>query len=81
MSAQVYVLLGDGESPHLLKWARALAQLPRFELWACSSRGFLTAFDEVLPARRRLALNTRPVAADRDVGLGRRYSEIGRAHV
>ena len=32
------VLWGDGESPHLLKWARALA--PRVELWAASSRGF-----------------------------------------
>ena len=30
------VLLGDGESPHLLKWARALA--PRVELWVASSR-------------------------------------------
>ena len=32
------VLLGDGDSPHLLKWARALA--PQVELWAASSRGF-----------------------------------------
>ncbi len=69
MSPQVYVLLGDGESPHLLKWARALAQLPRFELWACSSRGFLTGFDEVLPAKRRLALNTRPDAAGGNLAL------------
>ena len=29
------VLLGDGDSPHLLKWARALA--PQVELWAASS--------------------------------------------
>lgn len=52
------VLIGDGESPHLLKWARALA--PRVDLWAASSRGFLPGFDEVLPASRRLALQTRP---------------------
>lgn len=52
------VLIGDGESPHLLKWARALA--PRVDLWAASSRGFLPGFDEVLPAPRRLALQTRP---------------------
>jgi len=32
------VLFGDGESPHLLKWARALA--PRVQLWALSSRSF-----------------------------------------
>ena len=32
------VLLGDGESPHLVKWARALE--PRLELYAISSRGF-----------------------------------------
>lgn len=52
------VLWGDGESPHLLKWARALA--PRLELWAASSRGFLGGFDMLLPPERRLALHTRP---------------------
>ena len=48
------VLLGDGDSPHLLKWARALA--PQVELWAASTRGFLPEFDALLPAERRLAL-------------------------
>ena len=52
------VLLGDGDSPHLLKWARALA--PQVELWAASSRGFAEGFDALVPAQRRLALNTRP---------------------
>jgi len=52
------VLIGDGQSPHLLKWARALSS--RVELWAVSSRGFLPGFDAVLPVDRRLALDTRP---------------------
>ncbi len=52
------VLLGDGDSPHLLKWARALA--PQVELWAASSRGFAPGFDGLVPTERRLALNTRP---------------------
>lgn len=52
------VLLGDGDSPHLLKWARALA--PQVELWAVSSRGFAPGFDALVPAARRLALATRP---------------------
>ena len=52
------VLLGDGDSPHLLKWARALA--PQVELWAASSRGFAPGFDGLVPPERRLALNTRP---------------------
>ncbi|MEF7614747.1 glycosyltransferase [Aquincola sp. MAHUQ-54] len=52
-------LLGDGESPHLLKWARALSA-EGVDLWAASSRGFAPAFDEVLPSARRLALGTRP---------------------
>ena len=42
------VLLGDGDSPHLLKWARALA--PRVDLWAVSSRGFLPGFDAWVPS-------------------------------
>lgn len=52
------VLLGDGESPHLLKWARALA--PQVDLWAASSRGFAPGFDALVPAERRLALHTQP---------------------
>ena len=64
------VLIGDGESPHLLKWARALSALaPRVELWAASSRGFAPGFDALLPAERRLALGTRPDFAGGNVGL------------
>ena len=54
------VLLGDGDSPHLLKWARALAAAPGLELWALSSRGFMADFDACLPPARRLALGTAP---------------------
>lgn len=52
------VLIGDADSPHLLKWARALA--PRVELYVCSSRGFAPGFDALVPPERRLALQTRP---------------------
>ena len=58
MTPMRLVLWGDGESPHLLKWARALA--PQLELWAASSRGFLPGFDALVPPERRLALGTRP---------------------
>lgn len=64
------VLWGDGESPHLLKWARALA--PQLELWAASSRGFLPGFDALLPAERRLALGTQPKAGGGNVALLRK---------
>ena len=63
------VLLGDGDSPHLLKWARGLTAVPGLELWAASSRGFLPGFDACVPAARRLALQTRPNAAGGNVGL------------
>ncbi len=52
------VLIGDGESPHLLKWARALAQVPGVQLWAASSRGFASGFDAWVSPDRRLALGT-----------------------
>lgn len=61
------VLIGDGQSPHLLKWARALK--PHVELWALSSRGFASGFDAVLPPQRRLALNTEPDAQGGNAGL------------
>jgi glycosyltransferase involved in cell wall biosynthesis len=80
---RAHVLVGDGESPHLLKWARALAASPAFApaaaggaparaLWVLSSRGFAPGFealDATLPAARRLALGTRPDAGGGNVGL------------
>ena len=48
------VLWGDGESPHLLKWARALA--PRVELHVASSRGLGQALAALVPAERCLLL-------------------------
>lgn len=68
------VLIGDGESPHLLKWARALA--PRVDLWAISSRGFAPGFDDVLPAGRRLALGSQPRFEGGNVGLLRALPQV-----
>lgn len=62
-----WVLLGDGRSPHLLKWARALA--PHVELWAASSRDFDPGFDAVISPSRRLALNTQPRFEGGNAGL------------
>jgi L-malate glycosyltransferase len=73
---QRHALIGDGESPHLLKWARALST--RVDLWAASSRGFLPGFDEVLPAERRLALGTAPRFAGGNVGVLRVLPRLGR---
>jgi len=64
-----YVLFGDAQSPHLLKWARALAALPALELWVASSRGFDAGFDALVPTPRRLALDTRPDAAGGNAAL------------
>ncbi len=72
-----YVLWGDGESPHLLKWARALAAVgPQvfdgFELWAASSRGFAPSFDVLVPQAHRLALQTTPAFAGGNAALLRK---------
>jgi glycosyltransferase involved in cell wall biosynthesis len=71
-----YVLLGDGQSPHLLKWARALQ--PRAELWVASSRDFDAGFDALVPPARRLALNTRPDAAGGNFGVLRKLPALVR---
>lgn len=73
-----YVLIGDAESPHLLKWARALAVVPGIELWTASSRGFAAGFDTVLPPERRLALATTPDAAGGNVALLRQLPRLAR---
>ena len=48
------VLFGDGESPHLLKWALALA--PRVELHVASSRGLAPALAALVAPERTLLL-------------------------
>jgi L-malate glycosyltransferase len=69
------VLIGDGESPHLLKWARALN--PRVQLHAVSSRGFLPEFLQLLPDARRLALNTAPDHGGGNVALIKMLPKVG----
>jgi len=72
-----WVLIGDGESPHLLKWARALAQQPGIELWAASSRGFLPEFDWLIPSARRFAMNTRPEHAGGNLSVFKQLPALG----
>ncbi|MCV2349747.1 glycosyltransferase [Paucibacter sp. Y2R2-4] len=72
-----WVLIGDGESPHLLKWARALAQRPDIELWAASSRGFLPEFDWLIPSARRFAMNTRPEHAGGNLSVFKQLPALG----
>ncbi|MDC8783942.1 glycosyltransferase [Roseateles koreensis] len=72
------VLIGDGESPHLLKWARNLAQAPGLELWAASSRGFSPEFETLVPAARRLALNTSPDHGGGNLAVLMQVPKLGR---
>lgn len=67
-------LIGDGESPHLLKWARALA--PRVDLWVASSRGFLPEFEAVVHDSQCLALATRPHFEGGNIGLLRQLPRL-----
>ena len=69
------VLIGDGESPHLLKWARALQ--PRVQIYAISSRGFLPEFLQLLPDARRLALHTAPDHGGGNVALLKQLPKVG----
>jgi glycosyltransferase involved in cell wall biosynthesis len=69
------VLLGDGESPHLLKWARALQ--PRVELWAASTRGFLPELEALLPAERRLALQGESAHGGGNIAVMKKLPALG----
>lgn len=73
-----YVLIGDGESPHLLKWAHALAQVPGIDLHALSSRGFAPGFDDCVPPSRRLALQTQPATGGGNAALLRHLPRAAR---
>ncbi len=69
------VLIGDGESPHLLKWARMLQ--PRVRLAAISSRGFAPGWELLLPDADRLALNTAPDHGGGNVALIKMLPKVG----
>ena len=71
-------LIGDAQSPHLLKWARALAAVADVELWVASSRGFGSGFDGLLPPERRLALNFDASQAGGNVALLASLPRLGR---
>ena len=72
------VLIGDAQSPHLLKWARALVRAPDMQLWVASSRAFDVGFDALVPAERRLALGTHPAHGGGNVGLLTTLPRLGR---
>jgi L-malate glycosyltransferase len=69
------VLIGDGESPHLLKWARALVD--EVELWAASTRGFAPEFSFLIPEDRRLALDTHPAHGGGNLAVIRQLPKLG----
>ena len=69
------VLIGDGESPHLLKWARALS--PQVDLWAASSRGFAPEFRFLIPNNQMLALSTAPGHGGGNVALLKQLPKLG----
>lgn len=69
------VLIGDGESPHLLKWARMLQ--PRVRLYAVSSRGFAPGWELLLPDAQRLALNTEPDHGGGNIALVKQLPRMG----
>ena len=69
------VLIGDGESPHLLKWARALGK--EVDLWAVSTRGFAAEFNFLIPAKQMLALNTAPDHGGGNMALLKQLPKLG----
>lgn len=71
-----YVLIGDGESPHLLKWVKALA--PHVDLWLASSRGLLPELTEILPSWRVLTLRAAPRYGGRNFGVVRYLPKLAR---
>lgn len=62
-----FVLFGDGESPHIAKWMRALA--PRTELWIASSRGLRPEVAHLVPVERQLLLHRSAAPGGGNAGL------------
>lgn len=49
-----YILFGDAQSPHLLKWGKELSK--HVDLWVISGREFLAEWNDILSAERRILL-------------------------
>ena len=69
------VLIGDCESPHMLKLARALGK--EVDLWAASTRGFAPEFNFLIPAKQMLALQTSPDHAGGNMSLLLQLPKLG----
>lgn len=69
------VLLGDGESPALLRWAQQLA--PRVQLAAVASGSFSSEWLRLLPDAQRLALNAPSGVSGADRALLRQLPRLG----
>lgn len=50
-----YLIIGDGESPHILKWTRELNK--HFEVYLISSRGVLQEIRDFVPGERIYSFN------------------------
>ncbi len=50
-----YLLFGNGESPHLVKWVKALNE--HYELYLASSQGVADEIKELIPAGRMFSFN------------------------
>jgi len=53
-----YLLIGDGESPHLLKWAKELSRY--FELYLVSSRAVSPELEKIIPGENIHEFNLNP---------------------
>lgn len=75
-----YILVGDGLSPHLLKWAKTLHELAGdwLELGVVSSRGLLPEFDGLVPAHRQLLLNAQVRPEGGNMVLLRHLPQVAR---
>lgn len=71
-----YVLFGDGDSPHVAKWVRALA--PRTELWLASSRGLHESVRSLLPPQRCLLLDRHSAPGGGNAGMLRALPQLTR---
>jgi L-malate glycosyltransferase len=74
-----WVLIGDGQSPHLLKWAVALSD-PEFnlELWLVSSRTVLPEWAKLISPQRQFMLNLTPRHAGGNVSVLGRLPTVAR---
>ncbi len=71
---QKYLLFGDGQSPHTLKWVKELQKF--FDVYVVSSQGFIPELDQLLQQDKKFSLEVNMKMRQTSIGFFSKFSAL-----